>query len=59
MLLQRLLQIYAARELKSEEKEGPDGFLNELLEFEPDEWEDIIVAKGKAGRLNHKRSCRL
>lgn len=51
VLLQRLLQLYASRELKSQETEGSEGFFNELLALEPDEWEDAIVAKATSGTV--------
>lgn len=51
VLLQKLLQIYAAKELKSPESEKPLVFFNQLLSLDSDEWESSIIESAKSGRL--------
>jgi hypothetical protein len=51
-LLQKILQLYAARSLRGPEKEGVEGFLNDLVYAEEKDWEPLLrerVAKGEVG----------
>lgn len=50
-LLQKILQLYAARALKGPEAEGVDGFLNELVYAEEQDWEPLLRAKVAAGEV--------
>lgn len=50
-LLQKVLQLYAARALRGPETEGVEGFLNELLYAEEADWEPLLRAAASDGRV--------
>eukprot|EP00798_Chlamydomonas_sp_ICE-L_P025337 gene25337-10994_t len=41
-LIQKILQLYAGRELKGEELDGVEGVLNDIISAEPETWDAII-----------------
>jgi hypothetical protein len=50
-LLQKILQLYAARALRGPETEGVDGFLNELVYAEEAEWGPMLRERAAAGAV--------
>lgn len=48
-LLQKLLQLYAARALRGPEEEGVDGFLNDLVYAEESEWDAMLRRASESG----------
>ncbi|CAD7700629.1 unnamed protein product [Ostreobium quekettii] len=54
VLLQKVLQLYAARELKTEENDGALGFCNELLGVDAATWEAAIKEKALSGELEEE-----
>jgi len=50
-LIQKVLQLYAARELRGPDASGPDGILNDVIYAEEKDWGPIIKSKASAGEL--------
>ncbi|GBF97230.1 hypothetical protein Rsub_09921, partial [Raphidocelis subcapitata] len=50
-LLQKVLQLYAARALRGPEAEGVEGFLNELVYAEEADWDGLLRARIAAGEV--------
>ncbi|GMH37163.1 hypothetical protein BSKO_05036 [Bryopsis sp. KO-2023] len=54
VLLQKVLQLYAARELKTGVTDGLEGFLNDLFVLDAEEWEEKILDKAKSGEVTEE-----
>jgi hypothetical protein len=50
-LLQKVLQLYAARALRGPEADGVAGFLNELVYAEEAEWDGLLRARIASGEV--------
>lgn len=54
VLLQKVLQLYAARELKTRATDGMEGFLNDLFVVDAEEWEGKILERAKSGEITEE-----
>lgn len=54
VLIQKVLQLYAARTLKADEIDGVSGFFNELLDMDADGWEAAISHKAQKSDLEEE-----
>jgi hypothetical protein len=53
VLLQKVLQLYAARALLQRGSEGDaDGLLNEVLEMDEEAWSNVIESRALAGQIS-------